>query len=344
MSAAEALWRARDQAVKAAWARKQVRPGQAATTAPPAAPGGERRFTALLPAGTADLVPAGPRAELQAAASRLLRGEWEVLGVARTDLAEPDWFADPVTGRRSPADRYAFRINHRSEADTGNVKQVWEVSRLHHLTVLAAAWYTGRDEAYAERVAAQLRSWWQQNPFLSGVHWTSGIEIGIRLISLAWIRRLLDDWPGVAALFERGDLAVQQIYWHQQYLAAFRSRGSSANNHVIAEAAGQLVASCAFPWFAGSARWRRAGRPAARARADQQHVPVRDRPRAGLGLPGLRGRARPAGRGRGGRGGPSAERQRPGSGWPRCATAAPPCSTSGSGRPGRATATRAGCC
>ena len=256
MSAAEALWRARDQAVKAAWARKQVCPGQPATTAPPAPPGGERRFTALLPAGTADLVPAGPRAELQAAASRLLRGEWEVLGVARTDLADPDWFADPVTGRRSPADRYAFRINHRSEADTGNVKQVWEVSRLHHLTVLAAAWYTGRDEACAERVAAQLRSWWQQNPFLSGVHWTSGIEIGIRLISLAWIRRLLDDWPGAAVLFERGDLAVQQIYWHQQYLATFRSRGSSANNHVIAEAAGQLVASCAFPWFAASERWR----------------------------------------------------------------------------------------
>ncbi len=53
------------------------------------------------------------------------------------------------------------------------------------------------------------------------------------------------------------ELAVRQIRWHQQYLAAFRSRGSSANNHVIAEAAGQLVASCAFPWFAESERWRR---------------------------------------------------------------------------------------
>ena len=110
---------------------------------------------------------------------------------------------------------------------------------------------------YAHRVADQLRSWWRENPFLSGVHWTSGIELGIRLISLAWIRRLLDDWPGVADLFENNALAVQQIRWHQQYLAAFRSRGSSANNHVIAEAAGQLVASCAFPWFPESERWRR---------------------------------------------------------------------------------------
>ena len=89
------------------------------------------------------------------------------------------------------------------------------------------------------------------------MNWTSGIELGIRLISLAWIRRLLDDWPGVTDLFERNALAVRQIRWHQQYLAAFPSRGSSANNHVIAEAAGQLVASCAFPWFPESERWRR---------------------------------------------------------------------------------------
>ena len=32
--------------------------------------------------------------------------------------------------------------------------------------------------------------------------------------------------------------------------------GSSANNHVIAEAAGQFAAACAFGWFPSSARWR----------------------------------------------------------------------------------------
>ena len=106
-------------------------------------------------------------------------------------------------------------------------------------------------------MAEHLRSWWQENTFLSGVNWTSGAELGIRLISLAWIRRLLDEWPGVAGLFERDALALRQIRWHQQYLAAFGSRGSSAGDHAIAEAAGQLVASCAFPWFRESERWRR---------------------------------------------------------------------------------------
>jgi hypothetical protein len=258
MSPAEACWRARDQVVKAAWSRRQVSRELAASLG---AQGGtchatEHGFTAVLPADAARRVPEAARKAVLAAADELLRGEWEVLGVARTDLAEPDWFADPVTGRRAEAYRYAFRINHRSEAQTGNVKQVWEVSRLQHLTVLAAAWFLTKDDAYARRVADQLRSWWRENPFLTGVHWTSGIEIGIRLISMTWIRRLLDAWPGVADLFERNELAVQQIRWHQQYLDAFRSRGSSANNHVIAEAVGQLVAGFAFDWFDESKRWR----------------------------------------------------------------------------------------
>jgi heparinase II/III-like protein len=249
MSPAEIVWRTVDHGRRTTWASKQSRPPRPAVLE-------GRRFTGVLPDGTAGDVPEQARKAVIATADAILAGNLEVLGVQRTDLAEPDWFRDPVTGRRSDPAQYAFRINHRSEEQVGNIKQVWELSRHHHLTQLAAAWYLTGDDAYAERVAEQLRSWWAENPFLSGVHWTSGIETGIRLLSWAWIRRLLDGWSGVAALFEDNDDALRQLYWHQRYLAGFRSRGSSANNHVIAEAAGLLVGACAFPWFRRSTRWR----------------------------------------------------------------------------------------
>jgi len=255
MSPAEIASRARDQAVRRAWSRRQVHAAEVASLAP--LPACERGFASPLPRHIASLVPAQARAALIADAERLLAGEWEVLGVARTDMAKPDWFYDPVTGRRSQPDKYAFGINHRDEMRVGNIKQVWEISRLQHLTLLAAAWCVTREEAYAERVADQLRSWWRENPFLSGVNWTSGIELGIRLINFVWIRRLLADWAPVTGLYELDDLAVRQIRWHQEYLAVFQSQGSSANNHVIAEAAGLLAASCAFPWFPESDHWRR---------------------------------------------------------------------------------------
>ena len=111
------------------------------------------------------------------------------------------------------------------------------------------------DEVYARRVEDHLRDWWAVNPFLTGVHWTSGIELGIRLISWTWVRRLLDAWAPAVDLFERNPAFHAQLDAHHRYLAALVSTGSSANNHVIAEAAGQFVAATAFPWLPSSGRW-----------------------------------------------------------------------------------------
>ncbi|MFD4318732.1 alginate lyase family protein [Streptomyces sp. NPDC058548] len=213
------------------------------------------RFTAVLPAGAIAAVPPDAAKRLVAEADRLMAGHAEYFGVHRDDLTDPDWWYDPKTGRRAPWG-YAFDVPYRKEETVGDIKQIWELSRHQYLTVLAAAYAVTGDERYAERVAKHLRLWWAANAPLRGVHWISGIELGIRLLSWVWIRRLLDGWPGAAALFEDNPVARKQIWHHQRWLAAFPSRGSSANNHIIAEAAGQLAAACAFGWFPSSGRWR----------------------------------------------------------------------------------------
>jgi hypothetical protein len=257
MSPSEMAWRVHDEALHRAWRRRQIPHG----SPPPeldALDGVDVRrhrfFPSTLPASSVpELFPElGHR--LAAAADEILAGRFELLGVERNDLVNPDWFFDPVTGRRAPDSTYSFAIDHRSEEVTGNVKQVWELSRHHHLTVLAAATAVGARDC-RETIERHLQSWWELNPYLSGVNWTSGIELGVRLISWVWTRRLLGESPATVALFEENPLAVAQVAWHQQYLATFQSRGSSANNHVIAEAAGQLIASLAFPWFDESDEW-----------------------------------------------------------------------------------------
>ncbi|MHA6784824.1 alginate lyase family protein [Pseudonocardia saturnea] len=216
-----------------------------------------RRFTAVLPLGLTDELPIVPSAGLVGCADRLMDGFAEYFGVTRDDMVAPDWLVDPKTGRRAPTDLYAFDVPYRDEDVVGDIKQIWEPSRHQHLTVLAAAYALTGDDRYAHRVADHLKSWWAANPPMRGVHWTSGIELGIRLISWAWTRRLLEGWPGAPALFEYNPEALHQVRFHQRWLAAFPSRGTSANNHVIAELSGQVVASCAFPWFPESRRWAR---------------------------------------------------------------------------------------
>ncbi len=226
-------------------------------SAPPACPNVTgARFTATLPPGTLAGLPPDAVKRLVAEADRLMAGHVAYFGVVRDDLVAPDWWFDPKTGRRAPWG-YAFGLPYRDEDASGDIKQIWELSRHQYLTVLAAAYAVTGDERYAERVAGHLRSWWAANAPLRGGHWISGIELGIRLLSWVWIRRLLDDWPGAAALFEDNPVARNRIWHHQRWLAAFPSRGSSANNHIIAETAGQFAAACAFDWFPQSARWRK---------------------------------------------------------------------------------------
>jgi hypothetical protein len=193
------------------------------------------------------------------AAEKLMDGRWTQFGVTRTDLVDPDWFLDPTSGQRAPACDYAFTIPFRDQRAVGNIKHVWELSRHHHLTLLAMAWHVTRDDRFADRVADHLRSWWDANPFLGGVHWISGIELGIRLISWTWTRRLLADWPGGRGLFDENPVFLAQVHHHLEFLDTLHSTGSSANNHVIAEATGLVVGACAYPSFPESRRWRKKG-------------------------------------------------------------------------------------
>jgi len=270
MSPAEMAGRARDELTRRRWRRRQV---SDAAADPAAVPAAVPVFAAPLPPGGED-VPEEARVRLKEAAEGLLAGRWPVFAHERHDMAPaPDWFLDPSTGRRAPDRAYCFDVDTRDPARVGNVKYVWEPSRHQHLTVLAAAYHLSSEERYAEAVATQLRSWWAANPFLSGIHWTSGIELGVRLLSWVWVRRLLDGWAGAGPLFEGNPAFLRQLHHHQEWLARLPSHGSSANNHIVAEMAGQFAASCAFPWFPESAAWRersavRLGRELARQTFD----------------------------------------------------------------------------
>ena len=268
MSPAEIRGRAADAWVKRRWHARQLRPGE---PDPLPLPASIPAFASALDRAAAGALPAEVKARLLRAADAALLGRFPFFDRERVDLsADPDWFLDPRTGRRAPDASYAFDIDCRDVCQVGTIKYVWEPSRHHQLTVLAAAYFVTSDARYAEFAAAQLRSWWRRNPFLSGVHWTSGIELGVRLLSWVWVRRLLEGWSGVAALFDHNPAFLRALHHHQEYLARLGSHGSSANNHLIAEQAGQFAACCAFPYFAETERWRAQSAAALRREAHLQ--------------------------------------------------------------------------
>ena len=204
-------------------------------------------------------------------ADRYWHGKYTLLNL---NFEEPEinWHLDPQTGTIAPLE-FGLDLNHRDPSIAGNVKNIWEKNRHHHLTVLALAYALTKNEDYAIAVEQQLNSWIEHNPFPLGVNWASSLEFGVRLISWLWCDRLLAESPVHARLFGESGLLWSSIYWHQWLITQHYSHGSSANNHLIGEMAGLFIAASVWSVFPESERWQSLARKILESEIKRQTFP-----------------------------------------------------------------------
>lgn len=205
---------------------------------------------ATLPRSILPFDPAGTPAVVFASAQPIFRHV--------THINQPiDWHLDISTGLRFPK-TYARDADVRS-GRCGSAKYVWEINRLLFLPQLAIQYRQTGDRKFLTQFVDINRSWFAENPYLTGVNWYSNIEVNIRLINwfISW--NILD----ASALAETdADFKnfvdaewLPVIYQHCVYSRTNPSHHSSANNHLISEYAGLFVAA-SFWDFPESAAWR----------------------------------------------------------------------------------------
>jgi hypothetical protein len=184
------------------------------------------------------------RAAIAAAADHLLAGNFEVLGQAWPQRDPANlfplelWRLDPVTGPPwSGPETYCFDIDFRHAQGRGDVKYVWELNRLQVLQPLAAHALLTGDSASLAAIETAVASWHAANPPFGGVGWASGIEVALRAISLVVVSSLVGDRFSAATDQRIGEILAASAFW----LARYPSRFSSANNHLVAELAGEFL-------------------------------------------------------------------------------------------------------
>lgn len=197
------------------------------------------------------------------AADSLLDGYFDLFDLNGYMLGEvPEWNRDPKTGLNTPL-TYGKAIDYRDEKVAGNIKYVWEPSRHLMVPMLARAFRSTGDVAYLNRLTRLVESWIDQCPYPNGLHWCSSLESGIRLINWSFAWRIVggpESWidAGVNKAFLRKWL--QSIYLHMRFIHRNYSKYSSANNHLIGEAAGAYVAAVTWPAWHEAASIRRVAR------------------------------------------------------------------------------------
>src|SRR5258706_16037 len=202
----------------------------------------EARNLPKLPNKTA---PAELRAELQRDADAMVHGNWRAFREIPIVVDDPPkWHFDYLAKQDVSTDRSAFQLNHRQLAGGADIKMVWELSRWSQLVRLAQAGWLLGDKAAIGKCLDWLHDWTRNNPPFSGWNWTSALEAGIRLVQFTWIDALLDASGAGAALAE---LRYKILPPHARFVWRHKSFGSSANNHLLGELAGLILATSRWP-------------------------------------------------------------------------------------------------
>lgn len=216
------------------------------------------------------------REALDRTCAALLAGRFSALGVDWPERA-PDalfpvdlWRLDPVSGLTWPgADAYCFDIAYRHEKRLGDVKYVWEFNRLQFLQPLAAKLALDDDADARRAIEAAIESWHRAHPPFRGLVWNSGIELALRAISLLVVSSICGPHLSPETIRRIRELLAAHAFW----LTRFPSRFSSANNHLIAEAAGEYLIGIAMPDLAGAGEMAAKARKVLEAEIEKQILP-----------------------------------------------------------------------
>jgi hypothetical protein len=184
---------------------------------------------------------------------RLLNLDWPRPVLDASGCMDPTvWLLDPVSGASWPgAGQSAFGIDFRFKEGHGDVKYVAEANRLHFLAAPAIHARRTSDARLAGHILGSVLSWMEANPPGRGINWYSGIECGYRLAALACIVAALEPWIDTAA----GERLAAFVNAHGTWLARFPSLYSSANNHLVAEAMGLVLAARLLPAHPDAPVW-----------------------------------------------------------------------------------------
>ena len=150
----------------------------------------------------------------------------------------PAWFKNPFTG-----DILANPEKHWTELsdfnlNIGDIKIIWETSRMDWLTDLARAYKVFGDEKYLYAINNWLENWSQNNPLNIGPNWKCGQEASIRLMKLFTAAVILDQAYNI-------NQPLQLLIYHHLKKIAQNIKYAIAqdNNHGTSETAALYIGS-----------------------------------------------------------------------------------------------------
>lgn len=151
-----------------------------------------------------------------------------------------NWQLNPLTGKLCNKDQKWYRIPD-FDAERGDIKAVWEVSRFSHFITFARAYLVSGDKKYYRAFREQLANWIIENPYSYGANYKCGQECAFRMMNTLLAYNVFDS-KGLTDIEDKKNLIILIDRCYRKILSNFfYAYRCIKNNHTVSELVGMII-------------------------------------------------------------------------------------------------------
>lgn len=157
------------------------------------------------------------------------------------DYGNPiNWHLNPLTGFKNSKDLKWYKIPD-FDRKVGDIKVIWEASRLTHFLYFARAYLITRDNKYYKAFSEQLEGWLINNPYSYGSNYKCGQEATLRMTNTLIAYSVFKYFDLITEKDEGHILDIVEGSYRKVISNFFYAHKCIKNNHTFTEILGLII-------------------------------------------------------------------------------------------------------
>jgi len=179
--------------------------------------------------------------EIITVADRAAEGKIKAFSSIELDYGNPiNWHYNPITKKEVDKSLKWYKIKD-FDPIRGDIKVIWEASRLTHFFNFARAYMITKDKKYYKAFSTQLESWINNNCYSYGINYKCGQEAAIRMINAIMVYSVFKAY-GLCDNTDEDNLCKLVEGSYKKILSNFfYAHKCIKNNHTLSEITGMII-------------------------------------------------------------------------------------------------------
>jgi len=186
-------------------------------------------------------LPVNKQNEIISIADKAINGVITAFSSTELDYGNPiNWQLNPITGGISNKNSKWYKIPD-FNAKRGDIKVIWEASRLTHFFYFARAYLITNDVKYYKAFSEQLKQWLEDNPYSFGANYKCGQECTLRMINVLMVYAVFHHYKLTSLDDENNVCKLVEVCYKKVLSNFFYAHKCIKNNHTFSEICGLII-------------------------------------------------------------------------------------------------------